>query len=119
VQSQADESSSVPVGFEDDSSYLGGAKKRLVDTVMAVPSELRHIGEIGVFRYVTLLCLLRQRDLRLISIWHPSFILLLLDALPSCWDHLLEDIPHGPLPAFTPSKYSCRIKIAADAAPRG
>ncbi len=87
--------SAVPIGFEDDSSYLGGAQKRFVDYVMAVPSELRLVSDMEQFRYLTLLCLLRQHDLRLISIWHPSYLSLLLDALPDCWDHLLDDIRTG------------------------
>jgi hypothetical protein len=94
-QIQDAEPSVVPIGFEDDSSYLGGTKKRLVDSVMAVPSELRLVSDMEQFRYLTLLCLLRQLDLRLISIWHPSFLSLLLDALPACWESLLQDIERG------------------------
>jgi len=95
IQIQDTESSAVPVGFDDDSSYLGGAKKRLVDSVMAVPPELRLVSDMEQFRYLTLLCLLRQKDLRLISIWHPSFLSLLLDVLPACWEDLLRDIESG------------------------
>ena len=89
------ETSAVPIGFDDDSAYLGGARKRLVDAVMAVPSELRLVSDMEQFRYLTLLCLLRQEDLRLISIWHPSFLSLLLDAVPAFWDDLLRDIESG------------------------
>lgn len=95
IQIQDAESSAVPIGFDDDSSYLGGARKRLVNSVMAVPSELRLVSDMEQFQYVTLLCLLRQPGLRLISIWHPSFLSLLLDALPNCWGNLLNDIAKG------------------------
>jgi hypothetical protein len=44
---------------------------------------------------VTLLCLLRQRELQLISVWHPSFLTLLLDALSTNWQELLKDIRSG------------------------
>jgi hypothetical protein len=47
------------------------------------------------FRYLTLLCLLRARDLRLISVWHPSFLTLLFDALAPRWNDLLADIASG------------------------
>jgi hypothetical protein len=40
-------------------------------------------------------CYCRQEDLRLISIWHPSFLSLLLDVLPACWENLLHDIESG------------------------
>jgi len=89
------DSSVIPVGFDADSTYLGGARKFLVDSVMAVPSEVRFVPDLDQFRYVTLLCLLRQSDLRLISVWHPSFLSLLLDALPAHWKNLLDDIRLG------------------------
>jgi hypothetical protein len=89
------ENSAVPVGFEADTVYLGGARQRLARAVMAVPDELRLAEDLEVFRYVTLLCLLRLRDLRLISVWHPSFLTLLLAALPACWAEILADIRNG------------------------
>jgi hypothetical protein len=42
-----------------------------------------------------LLCLLRARDLRLVSVWHPSFLTLLLESLESCWPELIEDVEKG------------------------
>ena len=95
LKSKNSEPSAVPIGFEDDASYLGGPRKRLVESVMAVPSKLQLVADMQQFRYLTLLCLLRQRNLRLISIWHPSFLSLLLDALPDCWENLLADIHNG------------------------
>ena len=95
VQALEHEFSVVPIGFDEDSSYLGGRKKRIVNALMAVPSELRLIGDIEKFRYVTLLCLIRQPELRLISIWHPSFLMLLLDALASNWSDLINDVHEG------------------------
>jgi hypothetical protein len=89
------EDSAVSIGFEADTAYLGGTRQRLASAIMAVPAELRLIGDLEVFRYVTLLCLLRQRELRLISVWHPSYLSLLLDALPANWPELLADIRGG------------------------
>jgi hypothetical protein len=87
--------SAVAVGFADDSDYLGGTRARLVASVLAAPAALRHVSDLEAFRYVTLLCLLREPDLRLISVWHPSFLGLLLDALPSVWPELLADLRDG------------------------
>jgi hypothetical protein len=85
-------SSAVPIGFADDASYLGGVKSWLVRAAMAVPGELSGITDLDEFRFRTLLCLLRERDLRLISVWHPSFLTLLLDALPEQWGKLLNQL---------------------------
>ena len=84
--------SAVRVGFEEDAEYLGGFWQRLADAMLAVPGAVRHIKDIDRFRYVTLLYLLRRRDLSLISVWHPSFLTLLLEALPACWMSLLQDL---------------------------
>jgi hypothetical protein len=91
----AREESAVPIGFDNDSAYLGGVRQRLVESALAVPSALRLVREVENSRYITLLCLLRQRGLRLISVWHPSFLTLLLDALPKHWDELVQDVDRG------------------------
>jgi hypothetical protein len=83
------ETSAVPIGFADDASYLGGAKGWLVRAAMVAPDGIDNLTDLDEFRFQTLLCLLRQRDLRLISVWHPSFLTLLLDALPEHWNKLL------------------------------
>jgi antitoxin (DNA-binding transcriptional repressor) of toxin-antitoxin stability system len=90
-----DEESAVPVGFDDDSAYLGGIRKRLVEATFAVSSTLRLVEDIECSRYLTVLSLLRQRELRFVSVWHPSFLTLLLDAMRVFWDELLADVDAG------------------------
>ena len=85
----------IPVGFDSDSAYLGLFRQWLVDSVMAVPNAVKHISNMDAFRYVTLLCLLRQPELRLISVWNPTFLSLMLAPLSDWWDELLNDIAHG------------------------
>jgi hypothetical protein len=85
----------IPIGFESDSEYLGLFGKWFVDSVMAVPNYVKHISDVDSFRYITLLHLLRQRDLRLISVWNPTFLSLLLAELPDWWESLLMDIEGG------------------------
>lgn len=85
------------IGFEDDGAYLGGAWRRLLDATLAVPSAVRWIADVESFRYATLLFLLHARDLALISVWHPSFLTLLLQALPRHWDALVADVREGRL----------------------
>ena len=89
--------SALPTDFEQDSAYLGGFLQHLVAAVMAVPADLRHVQDIEAFRYVTLLFLLRASDLRLISVWHPSFLMLLLAAMEIHWEKLVEDVHYGGL----------------------
>jgi hypothetical protein len=87
----------IPIGFEQDSSYLGKIGKILEDSIMAVPKQVKNIQDIDNFKYVTLLFLLRAGDLRIISIWSPTFLTLLLEPLPDWWEQLLNDIREGAL----------------------
>ncbi len=89
------ENCAVPIGFDDDSAYVGNFRRRFVEAAFAVPPALRLVSDTGTARYLTLLCLLRQRELRLASVWHPSFLTLLLEALPAHWNELLRDVESG------------------------
>jgi hypothetical protein len=87
----------VPVGFAEDREYLGGLASRLLGAVMAVPSDVRRVTDLEAFRYVTLAFLLGCPELRLISVWHPSFLTLLLEGLSTHWKKLLRDLREGRL----------------------
>ncbi len=82
----------VPVGFADDAEYLGGVRAWLVRQAMAVPADVRHERDLERFWSRTLGGLLARRDLRLISVWHPSFLDLLLAAAERQWDALCDGL---------------------------
>jgi len=67
----------------------------LAEAVMAVPPGVQHAGSLEAFRHQTLLGLLRCRELRLISVWHPSFLTMLLDSLTANWKELLAAVAGG------------------------
>jgi hypothetical protein len=89
-------SGGIPIGFEEDSAYLG-LVGRLVETALAVPNAVKRVSEMDAFRYVTLRHLLATPDLRLISVWNPTYLTLLLDALAQWWEPLLDDLAVGTL----------------------
>ena len=97
----AAEEGSVPVGFQDDAEYLGGTAARLVRRALAVPSAVRHLREMEAFWGLTLVALLRRRALRMLSVWHPSFIALLVEQAERLWDPVLEAVASGEPPAWT------------------
>jgi len=92
MQSVETEASLVPIGFADDASYLGGWKSWLARKATVAPDGTSSIADMEEFRFRTLSCLLRERDLRLISVWHPTFLALLLDALPNYWERILAEL---------------------------
>ncbi|HEX7121047.1 MAG TPA: GH3 auxin-responsive promoter family protein, partial [Gemmatimonadaceae bacterium] len=98
AESGDDADSAVPVGFADDASYLGGARAWLVRQALAVPASARLVPDEQAFWGLTALALLRCRNLRLISIWHPSFLELLVEAATASWPELLDAIAHGTNP---------------------
>jgi hypothetical protein len=83
----------VRIGFADDAEYLGGAGAWLVRRLMAAPSSLRHVRDVATFWRLTLVSLLGRRDLRLMSVWHPSFLDLLVEAAAQDWRAVLDGLP--------------------------
>lgn len=81
--------SKIPVGFDDDATYLGGIKAWLVRNAIIAPP--RSANTLERFQTETLRRLRNCRELRMISVWHPSFLALLLDRLPD-WRELWPNL---------------------------
>jgi hypothetical protein len=64
----------------------------LVRAALTTPGKTSQTDSLDAFHRATLFALLRERELRLVSIWHPSFLTLLLEALPDHWHALLAAI---------------------------
>jgi len=105
--------SAIPVGFADDAAYLGGGKAWLVRQAMAVPASVRHVRDEQAFWSLTLLAMLRCRDLRLISVWHPSFLELLVANAERCWPELLSAVVSGENPWLDALPLSARSEWRA------
>jgi hypothetical protein len=87
--------SRVPVGFENDSAYVGRILGRAVAATLAVNPVVQQISDIETFRYATALELMRTRELRFISVWHPSFLTLLFETMERHWEELVQDVRSG------------------------
>lgn len=90
--------STVPIGFDSDAEYLTAAQRAVAETLMAVPGEVRHLHDAETFEFVTLTFLLKARRLGLLSIWHPSFLTIMLDKLDDLYPSLLETLRTGSFP---------------------
>ena len=109
----ADRSGAVPVGYDHDSAYLGIVRQTLARAALAVPDVVSGVHDGDAFRYVTLLFLVHARDLRLISIWHPTFLGRLLDGLPEWLDRLAADVSQGRLSPPVRSMAPCARNLNA------
>ena len=106
-----EENRAIPVGFDDDSRYLGGTRQALARAILAVPPKIARLGDHATFQYATALFLLRAGDLRLISVWHPSFLDRLLDTISEQFPRLVTDIENGTLspPGCSSSANACAL----------
>ena len=87
----------VAVGFEDDGAYLSPLHRTLARATLAVPGDVRHVTDAEAWRYATLRALVARADLALVSVWNPTFLTLLLDALPRWAGRLADDLERGTL----------------------
>ncbi len=79
----------IPVGFEDDSEYLGRLGGALLDALMVRPAICPGM-DAEAFYTETLRALLAAEDLRLVSLWNPSLFLRLLDFLDRQPERVLD-----------------------------
>lgn len=91
--------SRTPVGFASDAAYLGFFQRSLARRLFTVPPEVRAIRAPGDFWLVTALLLGADADLGLISVWHPSFLRLLVETIQARREELAGAIRSGVLPA--------------------
>jgi hypothetical protein len=85
-------SGGIRVGFESDLEYLGPLARWGMERMMAVPQHVARIADVGVWRRATLRALVDTADLGLVSIWSPSFLTLLMDALARDLEDVLAEV---------------------------
>ena len=79
-------------GFSDDREYLGGPLRALLGRFIVSPPTLR---DPAAFRDALAAALLATEDLEVISIWHPGYLLILLDHVETHRDRLAPALPVG------------------------
>ncbi len=84
--------SGIPIGFEEDSEYFGKAEGYLMDMIFVKPKGISKETDMEIFYTRTVTALLREKELTLISVWNPTYLLLLLDYLQKHRERLLEGL---------------------------
>ena len=97
---QAEAIAGVPVGLPDG-AYLGAQAGAALPHLLAVDPEVASISDVPRWKEATARQLHAAHDLELISVWSPTFLLQLLDAMPdapACWPRLklVSCWTHGP-----------------------
>ncbi len=89
----------IPVGFDDDSEYLGSLGRWLFKRVSILPASVNQETDVNRFLNLTLAHLLARDDLALISVWSPTFLSQLLEHLERERDSVLRLLPDVLLPS--------------------
>lgn len=79
----------------DDSSYLSPLQRRVSRTIFCGPYGAGSVSDPRRHAFLTLLAMLSARDLGLISVWHPSYLLILLDHASETADELAAALTGG------------------------
>lgn len=79
----------------DDSSYLSPLQRRVSRTIFCTPYGAGCISDPRRYAFLTLLAMLSARDLGLISVWHPSYLLILLEQAAETADELAAALSGG------------------------
>ncbi|WP_419620802.1 hypothetical protein, partial [Thiolapillus sp.] len=66
---------SVPLGLKNDALYFGSELAGNISRTLAVPATAGEFSELLPWQTYTLKHLLQAQDLRMISVWSPTFLL--------------------------------------------
>ncbi|MEP6692519.1 MAG: GH3 auxin-responsive promoter family protein [Gemmatimonadaceae bacterium] len=83
----------TPIGFDDDTDYFGPLARAALRHTLAVPAGVARLADARAWAEATIRHLVDCEELGLISVWHPSFFTLLMRAIESRLDELLDAAP--------------------------
>ena len=79
LKREAVTSGGICVGIEDDTSYFDKVSAFFLNKLFTVPKEIKNIQNMEDFLLITAVFLLLSENLAMISVWSPSFLMILLD----------------------------------------
>ena len=66
-------------GFNSDDEYIGGILGKIVSKKFCVPNAVKSITDMELFWETTIDYIKKAKNLRFVSIWNPTFLLLMLE----------------------------------------
>jgi hypothetical protein len=67
------------IGFNNDDEYIGGLLGWFISKKFCVPGSVKAISDMEEFWHTTIGYIKRAKNLRLVSIWNPTFLLIMLE----------------------------------------
>lgn len=102
----------IPVGLQSDADYFGEKLAINILSTLAVPPLIGAINDFTSWQYLTLRYLLKARDLTLISVWSPTFLLDLISALVEHHEIIIEDMISDKISIALPDEF-CEQNLSA------
>lgn len=81
------------IGLEDDTEYFDAATRFAMKRLFVVDGTVSRERDLETWRRRTLLGLVAAEDLGFVSVWNPSFLTLLMEALEQQWSALRHELP--------------------------
>ncbi len=72
-------------GVKHDADYVSGVLNLLLKRFLVQPKNLHALQDPIAFKTAVIDVMLKERDLEVISLWHPSFLEILLREMPADW----------------------------------
>lgn len=85
----------IKIGFAADSDYFGSWAKPLIKALTVIDESAAVGADIDVWRYYSILQLLRAGNLRLISLWNPGFFHAMVRSMVEWQEPLFNDLLRG------------------------
>jgi hypothetical protein len=106
------------VGFAGDDEYIGGLIGKWIANKFAVPNSVKNINDMDLFWETTINYIKNAKNLRFVSIWNPTFLMIMLEKarlsgkalfpdleVISCWADGNSKIPAKELQKAFPDVY--------------
>ncbi|HLH88465.1 MAG TPA: GH3 auxin-responsive promoter family protein [Xanthobacteraceae bacterium] len=85
----------IPIGLASEGAYLGADLAEAFADILVVSPEVGGLAELSAWRRATLLRLLAADDLTFMSVWSPTFLIGLVEALPALAAPLIRALQDG------------------------
>jgi hypothetical protein len=80
------------VGFAGDDEYIDGLIGKWIAKKFAVPNSVKNISDMDLFWDTTINHIKNAKNLRLVSIWNPTFLLIMLEKAHLSGKELFPDL---------------------------
>ncbi|MDE1465590.1 GH3 family domain-containing protein [Spartinivicinus poritis] len=95
----------IPLGVEDDSDFLDPFSRWAMHKITAVPSSIKHCKTSEEWQFNTCRYLLEQNNLSFISIWSPTFLMVLCDYIVENFDNMVASLSRNRQKEIIKSKF--------------